>query len=289
MQSQIQTTYEELARGVDLKDMEINIGVVTPLTSPYNLFLNVKQISDPESELVYFYVYSFGKKKVILWGVYVKNTEEFIIEGGCKYAVKNLNKYLKEWKKRDYSYIGNSVYNRVNTVISKELGVKLWDYDEYLRYKFILAYYEDRISEFELQKRYLNEPYIFLDEVYEKYNLNELIDDEREISQAIDSEMLSLKDQIRKFEININRTDLNREIMRSLPSEIKERIKYITELFYKAIRFGYYTEGIYYANLEDCPDLEKCVENYNGAGCEVVHYGDEELGMLSSKDLSVLL
>ena len=96
---------EVTLHGLDLKDMEINIGVVTPLTSPYNLFLNVKQISDPESELVYFYVYSFGKKKVILWGVYVKNTEEFIIEGGCKYAVKNLNKYLKEWKKRDYSYI----------------------------------------------------------------------------------------------------------------------------------------------------------------------------------------
>jgi len=286
---QAQAAYEEPVRGLDFKDMELNIGVITPLTSPYNLFLNVRQIIDPDSEVVYFFVYSFGKKRVVLWGVYLKNEEEFVIEGGCKYAVKDLGRYLKEWKRRDYSYIGNSVYNRIEGAMARELGRERWEYTEYLRYKFILAYYQNLVSEAELRERYPDEPYIFLDEFYAKYNLNELIDDESEINEALDRELISLREEIREYEVSINRTDLNMEAIFSLPEGVRDEIKYITELFYETIKFGYYTEGSYYANLEGCPSVEECAENYNAVGCEVVYYGDEELGMLSPRDLSVLL
>ena len=287
MQSQI--VYDKPKKDLDLKDMELNIGVITPLTSPYNLFLNVRQIVDPDSEAVYFFIYSFGKKKVVLWGVYLKNEEEFVIEGGCKYAVKNLNKYLKEWKSRDYSYIGNSVYDRITGTIARELGQRRWEYTDYLRYKFVLAYYQNLISEDELKEKYSEEPYIFLDEVYEKYKLDELIDSEDEINEVLNEELISLEKEIREYEANINRTDLNRQTMFSLPKSVRDEIKYITELFYRAIKLGYYTEGAYYTNLEKCPSVQECAENYNSLGCEVVYYGDNDLGMLSSKDLSELL
>lgn len=162
--------------------------------------------------------------------------------------MKDLGTYLKEWKHRDYSYIGNSVYDRIRGTMAREMGRGRWKYAEYLRYKFILAYYENLISEVELRERYPDEPYIFLDEFYAKYNLNELIDDEGEINEALNRELISLEEEIREYEAGINRTGLNRETILSLHVGARDEIKYITELFYQAIKFGYYTEGTYYAN-----------------------------------------
>lgn len=283
---QAQTLHTESASAVDLRNVDINIGVIAPLTSPYNLFLNVGQLTDPESEVVYFFVYSIGKKRVVLWGVYLKSTEEFTIESGCKYAVKDLSEYLKTWKRRDYSYVANSVYDRVTNVMVKELGAERWQYSEYLRYKFILAYYEGRISESELRLRYPDEPGEYLNELYKKHDLNELIDGEEEINEALDDELVSLKKKLKEYEASINRTDVSTVI--KVSPEVRNRIKYVTDLFYQAIKLGYYTEGSYYRGLESCPSVHTCATNYNAAGCEVVYYGDEELGMLSSRDLAML-
>ncbi len=284
-----QSFQEESAEDLDLKNMEINIGVISPLTSPYNLFLNIEQILDPNSEVVYFFVYSFGKKRVVLWGVYLKENEEFVIEGGCRYTVSQLNKYINNWKGKDYSYIGNSVTNRISDVMARELGNKRWAYTEYLRYKFILAYYDNRISETELEERYPEEPDIFLENFYRKYDLSELVDTEIEITEQLELELSRLRNEITKYEKSINRTDLSMQFINSLPTKAVEEIRFLTEKFYEAIKLGRYTEGNYYTALENCPTTEECAQNYNTAGCEVVFYGDEGLGMLSSKDSTYLM
>jgi len=262
---------------LDLVDMGIAIGIVAPLPSPYNLYLNMKQILDPHSEEVYFYVVTYGEKRIVMWGRYFKDTEEFEISGGCKYSVEDLNKLTKTYKRRDYSYIGNSITNEriLEAQVRYGMRARSWGYDEYLRYKFILAFYEELISENELQQQYPDEPYAFENEVYEYHKLDILRDDVSELERALKQEIHLLKEKIRKYESDINRMDLDWRILSSVTRETRDYIKYVTGLFYDVIKFGYYTEGKYYDNLDSCPSVEECVENYDVKGCEVVYYGDE--------------
>lgn len=100
-------------------DIDLFVGAVSPILDPFNLFLRVKDIEKgSDSEFVYFYVYSIGKSKVILWGIYDKMSEEFQIDDACQYDVKYLSDTLKLWQKNGYKYISNQTKNRFGKKIA---------------------------------------------------------------------------------------------------------------------------------------------------------------------------
>ena len=100
---------------------------------------------------------------------------------------------------------------------------------------------------------------------------------------------MNLRRDILKYENTINRTDLQKETLASLPIEAVEEIRTITAQFYDAIKSGKFTENSFYSSLDACPTVEECAQNFNEKGCEVVFYGNEELGILSPLDRSALL
>lgn len=93
---------------------DLMVGIIRPLTSPYNLFINYDNITDNKERYVYFFVYVFGKNKIILWGLYDKITETFSIDGGCKYEVAQLQTMINHWKSKNINYVGNSVVDRIS-------------------------------------------------------------------------------------------------------------------------------------------------------------------------------
>lgn len=131
-----------------------NIGIVQPLESPFNLFLNLNQLTDPYQETVDFFIYSIGAQKIILWGQYNKTTEEFRIDDSCRYKGPQLYEITMHWIKNGYTYVGNTVRNRPQEIISKELAGERMSSDEYIRKRYLLAYLQGEVSEEDYLRRF---------------------------------------------------------------------------------------------------------------------------------------
>jgi len=123
----------------------MNIGVIAPLEFPFNLFINLKNLLDIDQNFVYFFVYSLVQKRIEIWGVYIKSTQQFLIDGSCKYTTSQLYNMTKTWKNEDYLYIA-----RPFELIGKYTGQEQLTYSEYLKYKFIIGYFKGLITEGEL-------------------------------------------------------------------------------------------------------------------------------------------
>lgn len=100
--------------------MDLYVGLKTGLDDPFNIFLRLSDISS-NKELIYFYAYSFGKKKVVLWGVYNINNNEFLIDNACRYSPNDLKYMLDTWKTHDYNFYFSSVRNRITNRMNQEL------------------------------------------------------------------------------------------------------------------------------------------------------------------------
>jgi len=61
---------------------------------------------------------------------------------------------VKTWEKHDQSYVSNSVKDNFSKRIAKNIGSSIMPYSEYLKNKFILAYFGHKITEKEMEKRY---------------------------------------------------------------------------------------------------------------------------------------
>jgi len=92
--------------------IDLFIGVKSPLNDPFNVFFRLRDINDPSSTLIYFYIYSMGKSKAIIWGVYNVLDNTFLIDASCKYDLAQLNEALRSWKTNDYVVVSSEVRNR---------------------------------------------------------------------------------------------------------------------------------------------------------------------------------
>ena len=92
--------------------IDLFIGVKSPLNDPFNVFFRLRDINDPSSTLIYFYIYSMGKSKAIIWGVYNVLDNTFLIDASCKYDLAQLNEALRSWKTNDYGVVSSEVRNR---------------------------------------------------------------------------------------------------------------------------------------------------------------------------------
>src|SRR3989337_152650 len=87
---------QTLAEAKELANL--SIGVIHPLEMPYNFFINLNHLMDPDQNLIYFFVTIYGSKKIALWGTYNKRTQEFLFDGGCKYIPWQLSDMIQTWK-----------------------------------------------------------------------------------------------------------------------------------------------------------------------------------------------
>jgi hypothetical protein len=215
---------------------ELSVGLAQPLTSPYNLFLNLDQLINDDK--VDFFIYSIGAERKILWGVYDKLTRSFQIDSGCEYIPRQLYEITLNWTRFGFKYVGNTVVNRPQKLIQEYLG-KLpdMDYEDYTQLKYLEAYLLGEITEEEYRYQYGSLPLI-PEEPNEYYDY-----------------FTNLQQTIQQFEKNLNRLDLNRMLLHKLTPSLKREVERITESFRNAVATGNFSQ------LPQCPTYEECIVN----------------------------
>lgn len=245
----------------------LSIGIVKPLIFPYNLFLNLNELSDPYSRFVYFFVYVIGQKKLVLWGVYDKIDDKFFIDGLCQYSPSQLNMIVQRWKDHHQTYIANSVKDRPIEIINRELGYKPTQYSEYVKNKYLLAYLDNKISLDELEKRYPGLHNEFIINFEDKTGLIPGLSEDYDL--ILHDYIDHFRHTVLEYERKINRTDLSSYTLRNIDHELYDKIVRITEHFYDAIKTGMY-ETMY---ISPCPEIGDCDPDTYKMGCELYFYG----------------
>jgi hypothetical protein len=68
------------------------------LTSPYNFYVHVSDLKN-EDRYLYFYAWSLGKLKNVIWGYFDFASDTFFVEGECSYTGLNqmvaINRYME--------------------------------------------------------------------------------------------------------------------------------------------------------------------------------------------------
>lgn len=258
------------------------IGIIRPLEFPFLIYINIEQLIDPEIDLVYFFVYSMGAKKMVAWGTYDKRTSQFEIDGSCRYNVRELSNMIRTWRENNFNYLGNAVKDRFTDLISSYLGQSTLSYDQYLEYKFLLAFFQNKISQTLLQSKYPDQPTKFAEEIILSHDL---LEDDPEFNMFLQKRIHELDQQIRDYEMRINRVDLNINILNRLTDKIQHMVHDITQKFYDNLKFGQLLDD---RNLQPCPSLLQCFNQFD-PNCSAYYYGNKELGYLSDNDEIALL
>lgn len=281
------------------------INVVQDFKSPVNIFFDIDDLLNIESKIIYFFAYTIGKIRNVVWGVYDKINEKFIFDNGCKYNSKQLYGFIKYWKSKNFAYSGNVVKNKITKRIESEYMIPLKDYLKYLN---VYLYLDDKITLSEAGennvKKYQDYPEVysipnekvklskkdylkykeiiaFFDGKIKKDDINEdVIDnfikdvenfysinqDNIELDTYIELYIRLLKISLSEYEKYINRIDLNEYLTKS----IVENIKILIDKFYMEIKYG----NIIYDNIsKSCPNIDDCIK-YNEL-CGVYYYGTE--------------
>jgi hypothetical protein len=130
-------------------DIDLSIGLIEPLNFPYNFFIKLNDLLDiydrdnkeyqnnnyqnnnyqdnnyqdnnyqDNNRAIRFYIYSFGQKRIVLWGFYLVDTQEFVLEGGCRYSTMQLHKMLNAWKPNNFLSSGYSVKDRIQETMKR--------------------------------------------------------------------------------------------------------------------------------------------------------------------------
>lgn len=121
MQFQVQQMVKKQMRTEQEQDnLDLFVGLHSPLTDPFNIFMRVEDIENDET-LIYFYGYSIGKKKIVLWGVYNIESNEFLIDDACRYKPNELKNMIDTWKDNQYQFYFSGVKDRISTRMNQEL------------------------------------------------------------------------------------------------------------------------------------------------------------------------
>ena len=101
-------------------ELDLFVGLYSPLNSPYNIFLRLKDIEN-NNDIIYFYAYSMGSQKVMVWGLYDTNTNEFLIDNSCQYTPNQLMEIINTWKQNKYDYFFTAMRDRKSERINQYL------------------------------------------------------------------------------------------------------------------------------------------------------------------------
>lgn len=223
-----------------------------------------------------------------MWGVYDKTTQEFHIDGECRYNTQQISTIVNNWRKNQYQYTSNTVEDKIDQTMKKYLSEddRHITYSQYKFYKTILGYYRDLISEEELLEMYPSG----LDEFYEetsKYLRISMTSQNFEL--ALFDYLDIIGEKVANFESTINRIDYDKDLIRNVTVSVAESIHKITQRFYDSLKYGLLNSNELYNQLETCPNLNECINSTRGDNCEVYFYGNSDLGYLSPRDQRLLI
>jgi hypothetical protein len=271
-------------------NMENYVGLVSYLTDPFNLFLRLEDLENKDIDLVYFFVYSIGKKKIMLWGTYSKDNNDFHIEAACKYTTPQLMPIYRYWQNNNFRYIANVVVDRFTPKINEYLGRPgLMSMDEYKKKKFFLAFERGKIKkediDREIGKNYPEKLYDkLLLKLIEEGKLDEATKEplETEVFQdELEEYLNAIEKELKDHEKKINRLDIDRNLEAELSEETISQLINITQIFLKKMERSSLNDDKVYAWLPQCPQKDYCKGGVDGT-CGVYFYGTH---ILDPRDL----
>jgi hypothetical protein len=242
------------------------LGIAHGFTDPFNLFINMTDIEE-NKDLIYFFSYSMGKKKVVVWGVYDKINDHIEIEAGCQFNSWKYVDYINFWKEMNYKIYTTLSKNKFDEKIlrytDKIEGKKINNETDLRAWKYMIAYFDRNISEDDFyflfdrlnhdELSYYYEHYLRGDspllDFYELFDIPDLSDEEE-----VDMIINHIQRQIDDYE----KHKLNYIDDRS-PKSIKYIVLRITELFVDYISRSDYVGNEGVKALPLCPQtIQEC-------------------------------
>lgn len=148
MSSQLSTqAFAQNTQQAERDALDQDIGVVGQITDPVNIFFSQNDLMNLDTtDYIYFSVYTIGKNKAIIWGVYNLETHEFEFDAACKYTLSQLMPIFNTWKRNKYVYAGNNVVDRARERLASLLPEHntfkyMKSYDTYKLLKYLTTYY----------------------------------------------------------------------------------------------------------------------------------------------------
>lgn len=243
--------------------LDTYLGIARGLSDPFNLFINITDIEENRN-LIYFFSYSMGVKKVVVWGIYDRSTDKIEIESGCRFTSWKYITYINTWKEMNYQIHTTLTKNKFSSLIDKYVGksgdpLKINNETDLKAWKYMMAYFDNNINE---------EDFIFLfDRLdlselsynYENYNLGK--------SPILDFyDLFNIDDFTEEEELNIIRDQIEDEVKsyekkklnfidNTSPKTIKTVVMRIAELFIDYISRSDYVGNESIKLLPVCPQL----------------------------------
>jgi len=95
----------------ELDSLDLYVSLKSGLDDPFTIFIRVQDIVNKSPNL-YFYAYSIGTKKLMIWGIYDSVNNHFLIDHSCRYNPTDLKTILDIWKSHQYDFYYTTVRNR---------------------------------------------------------------------------------------------------------------------------------------------------------------------------------
>lgn len=306
---QLQAQILQLPSNIIQKDnlrqekLDTYLGIARGLSDPFNLFVNITDIEENRN-LIYFFSYSMGVKKVVVWGTYDRSTDKIEVESGCRFNSWKYISYINIWKDMNYQIHTTLTKNRINDRINKYLGksgdpLKINNETDLKAWKYMIAYFDDNINEDDFIFLFDRLDISKLSYNYENYNMGKspILDfyDLFNINDFTEDEELSnIRDRIENDIQSYEKNKLN-IIDNTSSGTIKGIVMRIAELFVNYISRSEYIGNESVKLLPICPqlisdcDLDELEDENNK--CSVFTFGrysfspkDERYGSVQYED-----
>lgn len=247
----------------DIGTLDIYVGIIIPLDNPINLFVNMGQLENSTSKLIYIFAYSIGRKRIMFWGVFNRSNQQLSIDGECKYSPYQLNGIYHNWTNNNYTYVGNFVQNKIRDFFTEK---PLDTFEEYRRKKYILSYFNKETSQEQISYRLGSS---IIPNFYQQVNtIYSVTKNDPNYSNYITKLLRIYRQDVIRYELSPN----------IIPSNTKQNtLNLIITKFYDHIKYGQHTSDHHYKLLSQCPNIQECtnVKNYL-KNCEVFFYGMDD-------------
>lgn len=251
-------------------------GLVRRMESPMSLLIKLDTLF---SNRVYFRLYGLGKTQLFIWGMYDRVLDQVIFDGSCRWRLNMLNKAIEYFKTRGIRSVSSQTLNRIDELIMayrdnpgdqskvRDIENMRRDYPK-LRVLIDWFYHVPEV------------PVPTEDEVnwlYDRFETETGTDPENQndadYQDLFDAYLEKLRLKVGGYELTINRTDVDNDVVKYVPRGGRAEVVKLTEkILRKVERSEYVTANL--SRYDDCPKLAECEDDPSAPGCGLYFSGD---------------
>ena len=309
---QLQLLEERKLNQNQLDEINYYIGINARIDSPNNIYVRKEDLLE-NRQILRFVVYTLGKKNALMWGEFDRNPElidnnmKFRINGSCRMGEKEqpdktpvryfyLLSLSNQYINAGYTHADNQ--EKLNSkaenleLRAEGKGINIGDYQDYLKYKYLLSFKDSVISEedcmragdinpFEEEDRYYEQQELYKQELNLKrqefylehefelnqmgINIHSIFSEKESMNPAFFQSTLSYNQEHMnwdewlewaRYSIPIYEQIINLTVVNrtsEIPQEALLALKYLVESFTEFIRKSPLISTSFYQNLEYCP------------------------------------